>query len=140
MILGIGTDIVDIERFRNSRTHMDNLAKRICTDFELEEYFANIDELKSLYLAKKWAAKEAVAKAFGTGIQGDTRFKSIEIRHNTNGKPVVCFNDKLRQTIESLRARCHISLSDTDTSVVAYSVIEYDVNPQHDWATENSQK
>lgn len=125
MILGIGTDIVDIDRFRNSKTNMDNLAKRICTDFELEEYFTKSDDLKALYIAKKWATKEAISKAWGTGIQGDTRFKSIEIRHTTNGKPIVCFYGKLRETLELMNARCHISISDTDNNVVAYSIIEY---------------
>lgn len=125
MIFGIGTDIVEIERFRNSKTNMDNFANRICTEFELTEYHSVENDLKPVYIAKKWAAKEAIAKSWGTGIQGDTRFKSIEIRHNQIGKPVVCFYNKLRQTAETLNAKCHLSISDTDINVVAYSIIEY---------------
>ncbi len=125
MILGIGTDIVDIDRFRNSKTNMDNFANRICTEFELTEYHSVVDDLKPVYIAKKWAAKEAVAKAWGTGIRGDTRFKSIEIRHTDIGKPIVCFYDKLKDSADIMNAQCHISLSDTDINVIAYVIIEY---------------
>jgi holo-[acyl-carrier protein] synthase len=125
MILGIGTDIVEIERFRNTTTLRDNLAKRICTDYEFTEYNKINDDLKAAYIAKKWAAKEAISKAWGTGIRGDTRFKSIEIRHNDLGKPIVCFYDKLRHSADIMNAKCHLSISDTAVNVVAYSIIEY---------------
>ena len=125
MIFGIGTDIVEVDRFRDSKTKMDSLAKRICTEYELAEYDNQTEIFKPTYVAKKWATKEAISKAWGTGIQGDTRFKSIEIRHTTNGKPIVCFYGKLRETLELMNARCHISISDTDNNVVAYSIMEY---------------
>lgn len=128
MILGIGTDIVEIERFRNSKTNMDNFANRICTEFELSEYNAVKDDLKSVYIAKKWAAKESIAKAWGTGIQGDTQFKNIEIRHTHNGQPLVVFYNKLQDIVDTLNAKCHLSISDTDNQVIAYSIIEY--NPK----------
>ena len=128
MIFGIGTDIVEIERFRNVTSHMNNLAKRICTDYEFEEYSKKHDDLKAVYIAKKWAAKEAIAKAWGTGIQGDTQFKSIEIRHTEIGKPVVCFYGKLRDTQELMNIACHLSISDTAVNVVAYSLIERNTN------------
>lgn len=124
MILGIGTDIVSVERFYNSKTSMNTFAEKILTEFELEEYNKLSDDA-ARYLAKKWAAKEAIAKAWGTGIAGETKFKSIEIRHSTNGKPSVCFLNKLRDSADVLGAKCHISISDEGDTVVAYSLIEY---------------
>ena len=88
MILGIGTDIATISRFANSKSIMDTFANKILTDYELQEY-NTLTNYYDKYLAKKWAAKEAIAKAFGTGITGNTKWKSIEIRHNSQGMPTV---------------------------------------------------
>ena len=63
MIFGIGTDIIEINRIRNSVISLDKLANRICTDFEIIEY--NNTDNKVVYLAKKWASKEAISKACG---------------------------------------------------------------------------
>ncbi len=126
MILGIGTDITSVDRFINSQQHMERMANRILTEYELKE-FNGLKENHGRYLAKKWAAKEAVSKAFGTGIAGDTKFKSIEIRHDSNGKPIVIFWNKLKDNAETLKLRCHLSISDELDTVVAYTVIEYHV-------------
>ncbi len=126
MILGIGTDITSVDRFINSQQHMERMANRILTEYELKE-FNGLKENHGRYLAKKWAAKEAVSKAFGTGITGDTKFKSIEIRHDSNGKPIVIFWNKLKDNAETLKLRCHLSISDELDTVVAYTVIEYHV-------------
>lgn len=122
MIFGIGTDIIEIDRIRNSVINLDKLANRICTEFEIIEY--NNTDNKEVYLAKKWASKEAISKAWGTGIQGITNFKSIEIKHNNLGKPYVCFFNKLGDNANALNANCHISISDTDNVIIAYSIIE----------------
>lgn len=126
MILGIGTDIVSIERFTSDRTHMDRLANKILTDYELEEY-KELKDFHASYLAKKWASKEAVAKAFGTGISMSVQWKNIEVRHTRNGQPQVCFYNNLRASVDVLNARCHLSISDTNDTVVAYSIVEYSV-------------
>ena len=124
MILGIGTDITSVERIRNSKVELDRLANKILTDYELKEY-NDIKEDHSRFLAKRWASKEAIAKAWGTGIAGDTKFKSIEIRHNQTGRPIVIFWDRLKDSAEVLGVKCHLSISDEGDTVVAYSVIEY---------------
>lgn len=126
MILGIGTDVTSIERIRNSRVELDKLANKILTDFELVEYQKQ-DKYPEKFLAKRWAAKEAISKAFGTGISGDTKFKSIEIRHDYNGRPTVIFWDKLKDSAEVLGIKCHLSISDEGDTVIAYSVLEYRV-------------
>ena len=51
-------------------------------------------------------------------------FKNIEIKHNDLGKPYVCFYNKLNDTAIKLNAKCHISISDTNNTIIAYSIIE----------------
>ena len=124
MILGIGTDVTSIERIRNSRAELDKLAIRILTEYEFKEYQKHNDSPEK-FLAKRWAAKEAISKAWGTGISGDTRWKSIEVRHNQIGAPYICFYNKLKETQDTLNAKCHLSISDEGDTVIAYSIIEY---------------
>jgi holo-[acyl-carrier protein] synthase len=123
MILGIGTDIASIERFRNSRVELDKFASKILTDYEQQEY--NKSEFKENFLAKRWAAKEAISKAWGTGISSTTKWKSIEVRHNQLGAPFICFYNELNDAITTLDAKCHLSISDEGDTVIAYSIIEY---------------
>ena len=124
MILGIGTDVASIERIRNSRVELDKLAVRILTDYEFKEYQKQ-NSFPEKFLAKRWAAKEAISKAWGTGISGDTRWKSIEVRHDQMGAPYICFYNKLKENVEVLNAKCHLSISDEGDTVIAYSIIEY---------------
>ena len=124
MILGIGTDVASIERIRNSRVELDKLAVRILTDYEFKEYQKQ-NSFPEKFLAKRSAAKEAISKAWGTGISGDTRWKSIEVRHDQMGAPYICFYNKLKENEEVLNAKCHLSISDEGDTVIAYSIIEY---------------
>jgi holo-[acyl-carrier protein] synthase len=123
MILGIGTDVASIERIRNSRVELDKLALRILTDHEFDEYKKH--NIPERFLAKRWAAKEAISKAWGTGIYGDTKWRSIEVRHDQLGAPYICFYDKLKEIQDTLNAKCHLSISDEGDTVIAYSIIEY---------------
>jgi len=124
MILGIGTDITSVERFINDRERMNRLANKILTDYELQEY-QQLGDLQANFLAKRWAAKEAISKAFNTGIAGNTKWKSIEIRRNKQGAPGVCFYDALKNSAEVLGIKCHISISDEGDMVAAFAVLEY---------------
>lgn len=119
MIFGIGTDIADIIRFVN----YDKLAVKILTDFEFEEF--SKEDNKQLYITKKWAAKEAISKAFGTGISDIVTWKNIEISHSKSRKPLVNFLNELKIYSDNVNIICHLSISDTDNNVIAYSIIEY---------------
>lgn len=119
MIKGIGTDIADIGRFTPAKTQ---LAERICTESELAEYHRSAH--KHVYLAKKWASKEAISKALGTGIRGITTWKNMEIQHDNLGKPVVVFLNELKTFTDLHGLRCHISISDNSDYVVAYTVLD----------------
>lgn len=118
MIIGIGTDIIYISRFRDmDNIKLDKLAERICTDNELSEYQINHD--KPLYIAKKWASKEAIAKALGTGIGNGTKWKDFEISHNILGKPIIIF---INESLNNYYG--HISISDERDIIVVYTLIE----------------
>ena len=86
MIFGIGTDIVEVERIRKLDS-LEKFADKILSLNELEVFKSQIDEKKVTFLAKQFAAKEAVSKALGTGIGKDIRFNQIEILRNSDGKP-----------------------------------------------------
>jgi holo-[acyl-carrier protein] synthase len=119
MIRGIGTDIADIRRFTPAN---QRLAECICTESELSEYQQSA--YKHIYLAKKWASKEAISKALGTGIRGITTWKNMEIQHDIMGKPIVIFYNELKIQTDQDNIICHISISDNGDYVVAYTVLD----------------
>ncbi len=87
LIEGIGIDLVEIERIRDSFRRNERFAQRILTEKE-QLYFYKLptEKRKMEYLAGRFAGKEAFAKATGTGI-GKLSFKDIEITHGDNGGP-----------------------------------------------------
>ena len=90
-IVGLGTDIVEIVRIT---THIerggDKLAKRVLTPVEFDLYYKHTHPER--YLAKRFAAKEAAAKALGTGIGRGVSFQHIHISNNTDGAPQIITN------------------------------------------------
>ncbi|KEI71599.1 holo-ACP synthase [Endozoicomonas elysicola] len=123
MIAGIGTDIVRIERIERSLNRLgDAFARRILTQFELSVWSESAKPAS--YLAKRFAAKEAVAKAFGTGI-GKLSFQHIEIRNNSIGAPeLVLYGYALELQRQKGIKHCHISLSDEQDNAIAFVVLE----------------
>jgi holo-[acyl-carrier protein] synthase len=118
MIIGIGTDIIHISRFREmDNIKLNNLAERICTDNELIEYQNILD--KPLYISKKWASKEAISKALGTGIGNGTKWKDFEISHDILGKPIIIF---INESFNNYYG--HISISDERDIIIVYTLIE----------------
>ncbi|KGR75856.1 holo-ACP synthase [Ureibacillus manganicus] len=94
MIKGIGLDIIEISRIKKADEH-DKFRLRILSDRELEEYnkLSNIRKIE--FLAGRFAAKEAYAKANGTGIREGCEFHQIEILNDELGKPILYFNRQL---------------------------------------------
>ena len=76
------------------------------------------------YLASRWAAKEAFSKALGTGFRGDVNFSDISILNNELGAPYIQLSGKLAVQIKNQGLKCHVSISDTDSSAMAMVVIE----------------
>lgn len=87
MITGIGIDIIELNRIESSLEKGDRLAARVLTDSELTRYKRFSNKRRQIeYLAGRFAAKEACAKALGTGI-GKLSFQHIETIHDESGAP-----------------------------------------------------
>jgi len=92
MIKGIGLDVTEIERVKAAHQRTSKFRERILTTRELERW-AMLKESRQLeFLAGRFAAKEAFAKALGTGIGKDCSFLDIEVLPGESGKPVLFFN------------------------------------------------
>ena len=117
MIKGIGTDIVSIARIAEAvATHGDTFYSRILTAEELAQCKKRKDKIA--YLAKRYAAKESIAKALGCGLGEALSFKDIVIGHLESGAPTVIIN---RAPFSSLNV--HLSLSDEKEYAVAFAII-----------------
>ncbi|MFK0573426.1 holo-ACP synthase [Endozoicomonas sp.] len=123
MIAGIGTDIVRIDRIERSLNRLgEAFARRILTEFELSVWVERSSP--AAYLAKRFAAKEAVAKAFGTGI-GKLSFQHIEVRNNVAGAPeLILYGYALELQHQRAIKQLHISLSDEQDNAIAFVVLE----------------
>ena len=124
MIFGIGTDIVEVKRIRNIDS-LEKFADKILSLDELEVFKSQIDEKKVTFLAKQFAAKEAVSKALGTGIGKDIRFNQIEILRNSDGKPYLNHDGMITTIFNDLGiTKTHVSLSDEKEYVLAFVILE----------------
>lgn len=125
-VIGIGTDIIEISRIVNmADLAKEKLAKRVLTASEYQRYL-NINT-KDAFLAKRWAGKEAAAKALGTGIASGVSFQHIEICSLANGKPTLVLSDKaLFLAQEQGATQWHVSLSDEKSYATAFVVLSKD--------------
>ena len=94
MITGIGLDIVELGRIRKLDEKSPKFRNRVLTERELEQYLLLKSKRQTEFLAGRFAAKEAFAKAKGTGIGAACTFQDMEIRKDDNGKPAMYFRDK----------------------------------------------
>jgi len=124
LIFGIGTDIVKIQRIESGLERWsDKFARRILHKHELVEYENAVKP--AIFLAKRFAAKEATAKAFGTGFRQGLILSNIEIGHDRLGKPLLRFHGKASELVEKNKiVASHLSISDERDFVIAYVVLE----------------
>jgi len=124
MIVGIGIDIAETARFEKLSSKFGaRFARRILTDEELVEFDRR--RQSNNYLATRFAAKEAAAKALGTGIGEQFGFHSIQIDNNEQGKPQLRFIGSATELVSRLKIKnAMISLSDEKHYVVAMVVLE----------------
>ena len=124
MIVGIGVDIIEITRVDEiNQKFGERFARRVLTADEFLEFERR--KRSSNYLATRFAAKEAVAKACGTGIGEQLGFHSMQIENDTQGRPVLRFLEAADALVERLQIRnAQISLSDEKHYVVAMVVLE----------------
>jgi holo-[acyl-carrier protein] synthase len=115
MILGTGIDIVEMKRIEKLISN-DKFINRVLTSKEQLKFSSLKERRKLEFLAGRFAAKEAYAKALGTGIGKDLSFQDIEIRNNDLGKPFVhCENHK---------QIAHVSISHSQEYAIAQIILE----------------
>jgi len=125
-ILGLGTDIVEIVRMEKALKKMGNkFAQRILTAEEFVEFMQNKQPAR--FLAKHFAAKEATAKAIGTGIACGISFHDFSIEHDHLGKPVLAINHRALEIL-SQRNFTHSFLSISDESSYAIATVLLESN------------
>ena len=124
MIYGIGTDIVNISRIKNMKS-LQLFSEKILSIDELQ-VSSSYDESKVIsYLAKQFACKEALSKAFGTGIRKPVLFKDLEILRDEKGKPYFNPLGDLKKTIINLGiTKTHVSLADESEHAIAFAILE----------------
>ena len=124
MILGTGIDIVETKRIREILEEFgERFLNRIFHDAEAA--YARTMKKADLHLAARFAAKEAISKAFGTGIGEHLGWKDMEIRRRESGEPYVVMHGKGLELMKSRGVTAiHVSLSHTDSYAAASAVLE----------------
>jgi holo-[acyl-carrier protein] synthase len=116
-VVGLGTDLVEVERFRTAITRTASLAGRLFSDDERAYASDQQDPAKSL--AARFAAKEAVMKALHAGL-GDVDFHDIEVVRQEGGAPVLAVRGRAERLANARGVtRWHVSLSHTDSVAMA---------------------
>ncbi len=124
MIVGVGTDIVDVERIAKVyRKQGVAFANRLLSVTELVELESQ--HYPERFLAKRWALKEAVSKALGTGIAQGVCFKDMTIGHKPSGQPILLLTGSTLEKATSLGITdWSVSVSDEKHHTVAFVVAE----------------
>lgn len=123
MIVGIGTDLVQIERISRALSRTPGLAQRVLTPTEQAAFEQARDQAR--FLAKRFAAKEAAVKALGTGIGRGVGWQHLEVVKDAFGKPGLALSGGAQQRADELGIdRLHLSYSDELQLVVAFVVAE----------------
>lgn len=124
MIYGIGTDIIEVSRVEDSLARFgEAFAQRILTEREWQAF--ELSQTQARFLAKRFAAKEAFAKALGTGLRGPATFQNIGVAHDDLGKPVLDLAPVLQEFLDQRGISFqHLSISDEKALAVAFVVLE----------------
>ena len=124
-ILGIGVDIIENKRIKNSIKNL-KFKKRIYSSKELAQSI--LSKNKVGYFSKRFVAKEAFAKALGTGFRGNLNFNDIEIVNDKKGKPYYLKTKKITQIIKMRfkikKFNCFLSISDEKDYSTAFTIIQ----------------
>ena len=124
-ILGIGVDIIENKRIKKSIKN-NNFKNRIYSPKELRLSSLSIN--KTSFFSKRFAAKEAFAKALGTGFRNSLNFKDIEVINDKLGKPYYAKNRKITKLIQKnfnvKNFNCFLSISDEKDYSTAFTIIQ----------------
>jgi len=128
MIYGIGTDVCDVRRIAASLARRgDRFAERVLGPNELivfHERRVKVESRGVSYLATRFSAKEAFAKAIGMGMRSPMRWRDCEIIKAPSGKPLVQLHGELAAWFDERRLRAHVSVSDETDYATSFVVVE----------------
>ena len=126
MILGTGTDLIDIRRVERALARFGHrFAQRVLVEHEYQRFCTHVKPAH--YLAKRFAAKEAFSKAMGTGIHFPVNWHNVSVANERSGKPYLKFSEALAALLEQRGiSRTHLSLSDEVEMACAFVVLEGD--------------
>lgn len=120
-IVGIGVDVVDMKRMKKALASWGpSLKKKIFTEKEIR--YCESRKNSQQHFAARFAAKEAVSKAMATGWSGEFRWKDVEVVNERSGAPKLVLYGKVASSLA--KNRIHLSLSHTETTVIAFVIIE----------------
>ena len=131
MILGIGTDLCDIRRIESTIDKFgERFIERVFTT--AERAYCDLKSSRASAYAKRFAAKEAAAKALSGADTGHLRWRDVEILNDTSGRPVLTLHGHAERRVESLTPEgmtAHIHLSLTDDYPYAQAFVVYEALP-----------
>lgn len=124
MIFGIGTDLVTIKRIEDALFRFgDRFLHRILSEAEVAEYAQSSQAAR--FVAKRFAAKEAFSKAYGTGIGESVGWHDVRVTHDALGKPMIETSESLSKRVQAqLITQIHLSITDEADHALAFVVIE----------------
>ncbi len=123
MIVGIGTDIVDLSRMEKIIERTPRMVERILTEQE-RECLPQLQRRKLEFIAGRFAAKEAISKALGFGIGKQFGWRSLSILNDVSGKPMIIKHHPGLLTSEWEERTIHVSISHEQKFAVAFVMIE----------------
>jgi holo-[acyl-carrier protein] synthase len=128
MIQGIGTDICDVRRIRESlQRHGERFAKRVLSEGEMaiwKSRSARWPERGLRYLATRFSAKEAFSKAVGLGLRMPMTWRLCEIANLPSGKPVIVLHGGLKDWFEAQGLVAHVTVTDESDYAASFVVVE----------------
>jgi holo-[acyl-carrier protein] synthase len=123
MIVGIGTDIIEVARIEKLLAKQTRFQKRIFTEIEIA--YCESKKNRAQNYAARFAAKEAFLKAIGTGWRGGVAFKEIEVVNNERGKPEIFLSGTAREFADNLGiSNIQVSLSHLKDFAIAVVMAE----------------
>src|ERR1051325_3663447 len=124
MILGIGIDIIEVERIRASHERFgERFLNRILHPNEISYCLSH--RVPAPFLAARFAAKEAISKAFGTGIGAQLGWRDMEVGRKESGEPFVILHEPGQKLLKARGAQAVlISLSHTEAHATAVAILE----------------
>ena len=128
MIYGIGTDICDIRRIRETLARRgERFAEKVLGPHEMEvfrERRAKVEARGVAYLATRFSAKEAFSKAIGMGMRMPMTWRACEIVKARSGKPEILLHGALAEWFEAKGLRAHVTVTDETEYAAAFVVVE----------------